>query len=53
MSYLLAWGFIVAGMIVYRFVNPDTNTTINEHVAGAYFSALSLIAHAYIFKDTP
>jgi len=51
MSYLLAWGFIVAGMVIYRLFNPDTATTINEHIAGAYFSAIALGAHAVIFKD--
>lgn len=51
MSYLLAWGFIVSGMVIYRLINPDTTTTIDEHIAGAYFSAFALGAHAFIFKD--
>lgn len=51
MSYLLAWSSVVCGILIYRLFNPDTNTSINEHIAAAYFSAISLSAHAFIFKD--
>lgn len=51
MSYLFAWCSIVGGIVIYRLINPDTATTINEHIAGAYFSAIALFAHAFLFKD--
>jgi hypothetical protein len=52
MGYLLAWVFLVVGMVAYRMLNPDTDTSVHEHIAGAYFSAIALAGHAFIFKDT-